>query len=73
MNRRCFLVVAKAVKASKRFKVKYTYDIYAGGQYMTIDYTEFEFYTFSPNFVKSKFAYAECQRVRVYTSLDEDR
>lgn len=44
---------------------------YAGGQYMTIDYTEFEFFTFSPNFVKSKFAYAECQRV--YTSLDEDR
>lgn len=40
---------------------------------MIIDYTEFEFYTFSPNFVKSKFAYAECQRVRVYTSLDEDR
>lgn len=38
---------------------------------MTLDYTEFEFYTFSPNFVKSKFAYAECQRV--YTSLDEDR
>lgn len=70
MNRWCFLVVAKAVKASKRFKVKYTY-IYAGGQYMTIGYTEFEFYTFSPNFVKSKFAYAECQRV--YTSLDEDR
>lgn len=39
---------------------------------MKIDYTEFEFYTFSPNFVKSKFAYAECQRVRD-TSLDEDR
>lgn len=45
--------------------------IYAGGQYMTIDNTEFAFFTFSPNFVKSKFAYAECQRV--YTSLDEDR
>lgn len=52
MNRWCFLVVAKA---SKRFKVKYTY-IYAGGQYMTIDNTEFAFFTFSPNFVKSKFA-----------------
>lgn len=45
--------------------------IYAGGQYIAIDNTEFAFFTFSPNFVKSKFAYAECQRV--YTSLDEDR